>query len=119
MTNADNPNAPPSDHPVTVITHGTRYTLHVAHGGNLRQALLAAGLSPYTRITQRANCGGRGLCATCGVWLACPTPPPRHWHDVLATAFGYPRLSCQVAVTTPLTVYLVDDKLVWGQRRPR
>lgn len=112
-------NLPPVVHPVTVLTHGTQHTLHVAHGSNLRRALLAAGLSPYTRLTRRANCGGRGLCATCGVWLADPAPPPHHWHDVLAAAFGYPRLSCQVAVTAPLTVVLVDDKLIWGQRRPR
>jgi hypothetical protein len=43
-------------------------------------------------------------------------PPPTHWHDRLAARFGYPRLSCQIRVTRPLTVRLLPEKIIWGQR---
>lgn len=85
-------------------------------GTNLRRLLLRHGLSPYTKWTKRLNCGGRGLCATCGVRLA-DGPPPEHWHDRLAARYGYPRLSCQITVDRPLTVYLLPEKQVWGGRR--
>lgn len=83
-------------------------------GANLRQWLLAQGFSPYTRYTQRLNCGGRGLCATCGVWLDQGAPPPQHWHDQLAQRFGYPRLSCQVTIHGPMTIRQVE-KHIWGR----
>nr|WP_304449457.1 2Fe-2S iron-sulfur cluster-binding protein [Halomarina sp. PSRA2] len=104
---------------MTVEHDGGRTRLLAASGTNLRDALLEAGLSPYTSLTRRANCGGRGLCATCGVRLLTPHAP-EHWHDRLAAHFGYPRLSCQVAVERDLRVALVEDKRVWGSReRPR
>jgi ferredoxin len=105
--------AKPSTHIVTVLSGETAHTLHVAHGANLRQALLDAGMSPYARLTKKANCGGRGLCATCGVRIAA-APPPTHWHDRIGNAFGYPRLSCQVQVDGPLTVRLLQEKRIWG-----
>ncbi|TKX83867.1 (2Fe-2S)-binding protein, partial [Halorubrum sp. SS5] len=52
---------------------------------------------------------------TCGVRVR-EGPPADHWHDRLADRFGYPRLSCQIAVDRPMTVSLVD-KRVWGGRR--
>lgn len=100
---------------VTVRGRGPERRLEVAAGTVLRDALLDAGLSPYTALTQRANCGGRGLCATCGVFLD-PAPPARHWHDRLAAAWGYPRLSCQVRVARDLAVE-IPDKAVWGKPR--
>ena len=100
---------------VTVRTgEGTR-EFEVPEGTNLREALLERGFSPYSRYTERANCGGRGLCATCGVRID-EGPPPDHWHDRLADHFGYPRLSCQETVTGDVTVGLVPDKLIWGPR---
>lgn len=101
---------------ITVRTRGQTHNLTVQPGANLRRALLQAGLSPYGSLTRRANCGGRGLCATCGVWLQ-PAPAPVHWHDQLAARFGYPRLSCQIAVEHDMIVDLLDDKRVWGDRR--
>ncbi len=101
---------------VIVRSQGQTHELSVQPGTNLRRALLAAGLSPYASLTSRANCGGRGLCATCGVFLS-PAPEPVHWHDQLAERFGYPRLSCQIAVEDPMTVELLDDKRIWGERR--
>ncbi len=103
-------------HLLTVWQGDTRHVLRVPHGANLRRILLDAGLSPYTALTQRANCGGRGLCATCGVRIAAGAPEPRHWHDALAARWGYPRLSCQVMITHDLTVRLVADKWLWGGR---
>ena len=79
----------------------------------LRDVLLDAGLSPHSRWAV-ANCGGRGLCATCGVRLADP-PDPDHWHDDLADRFGYPRLSCQIPVRDGMRVR-IPDKRVWGAR---
>ena len=101
--------------PLTVIDEdGNRTELSVESGRNLRRVLLEADLSPYAAATKRLNCGGRGLCATCGVRIR-ENPPPTHWHDRLAKRFGYPRLSCQVTVDAPMVVELVD-KRVWGSR---
>ena len=100
---------------VTVVDRdGARHELSVERGRTLRDVLVDAGHTPYTAVTGRLNCGGRGLCATCGVRVR-TGPPPTHWHDRLADRFGYPRLSCQVTVDAPMTVELVE-KRVWGGR---
>jgi len=113
-----------SDRVPVRVRHGDgEVTLHVERGARLRDALLAADrdagadldLSPYATATQRINCGGRGLCATCGVRVL-SGPSPSHWHDSLAERFGYPRLSCQVVVSEPMTVELLTEKRVWGGR---
>ena len=109
----------PHTHTITVWQNGRAHTLQAAAGANLRQTLLDANLSPYTAYTQRLNCGGRGICATCGVWLAKDNaPPPTHWHDKAAARFGYPRLSCQITITADLTIYFVD-KQIWGTNKTR
>jgi ferredoxin len=105
-------------HTITVLTGGTVHTFTVGDGANLRRALLDHGFSPYAPLTRRLNCGGRGLCATCGVWIEDNEPPPAHWHDKLATAYAYPRLSCQITVHADMTVRLLDDKRIWGDRDP-
>lgn len=101
---------------VTVIQGEQETVLRVPAGTNLRRALLEYGISPYTAVTRRLNCGGRGLCATCGVWIETNEPAPTHWHDKLAERFGYPRLSCQVTIVADMTVRILDDKLIWGAR---
>ncbi|ELZ45527.1 ferredoxin [Halorubrum coriense DSM 10284] len=102
--------------PLVVVDGDERVELAVERGRNLRRVMLDAGLSPYAAATRRLNCGGRGLCATCGVRVR-EGPAADHWHDRLADRFGYPRLSCQISVDRPMTVALVD-KRVWGRRRP-
>ncbi len=92
------------------------HILTVPAGANLRRALLDAGLSPYAALTRRANCGGRGLCATCGVRFEAGEPPPVHWHDKLAANFGYPRLSCQITVDRDMTIRILTEKIIWGAR---
>jgi len=101
---------------ITVLSGDEFHKIDVEKGANLRLALLKAGYSPYTAITRSFNCGGRGLCATCGVWIVEAEPAPQHWHDQLASAFGYPRLSCQVSVDADMTIRLVEDKIIWGGR---
>lgn len=103
-----------ADHTVTVSHSEGKARLSVPDGTVLRDALLAAGLTPHSRAGRRLNCGGRGLCATCGVRVE-EAPAPDHWHDALAARFGYPRLSCQVRVTGDMEV-TVPEKLVWGGR---
>ena len=115
---------PAADRVPVRVRHGDgEVTLRVRRGTVLRDALLAADrstepvpdLSPYASATERLNCGGRGLCATCGVRVV-EGPAATHWHDRLAERFGYPRLSCQVTVDGPMTVALVTNKRVWGGR---
>jgi ferredoxin len=102
---------------LTVIVDGATHALEVPLGSNLRRALLAAGFSPYARLTRRLNCGGRGLCATCGVLILDGEPAPAHWHDRIGDRFGYPRLSCQIQVDADMTVRIMTEKIVWGKRR--
>ena len=98
--------------------HGVEHRYVVPKGTNLRRALLEKGLSPYTSITEKLNCGGNGICATCGVWIEENAPEPEHWHDRMAERFGYPRLSCQITVEKPITIRLVK-KQIWGGRRKK
>lgn len=105
-------------HKVIVRDGDKTHELLVEDGSNLRHVLLEADLSPYAVVTQRLNCGGRGLCATCGVWIDRGIPDPQHWHDRLAAEFGYPRLSCQITVESDMEVVLLSDKWVWGKRDP-
>lgn len=102
---------------MTVITESGETTVQVERGETLRDALQDRGFSVYGTVSQYANCGGRGLCSTCTVEVD-PAPEPTHWHDAAAVRFGYPRLSCCIEVTEPLTVRLLD-KHVWGQVFPR
>lgn len=95
------------------------HELEVEDGANLRDVLLRNALSPYTTLTESLNCGGRGLCATCGVRFEGDAPTPTHWHDRAAERFRYPRLSCQITVDRDLTVRLLPDKRIWGKRAPR
>ena len=99
---------------VRVLEDGEESTLVAPVGANLRDLLRERGHSPYTRLTERANCGGNGLCGTCGVrvWEG---PDPDHWHDGLAKRWGYPRLSCQITVEGDTTVE-IPEKVVWGRR---
>jgi ferredoxin len=97
---------------------GIDHQLSVETGANLRQVLLEKGLSPYVPLTEKWNCGGRGLCATCGVWIEEGSPDPDHWHDRAAHQFGYPRLSCQITVNEPMIIQL-PKKWIWGKRKKR
>ena len=101
---------------LTIIRDQRVEEVTVERGANLRRTLLANGFSPYTNITQNLNCGGRGLCATCGVLIKSGEPEPTHWHDKIGKSWGYPRLSCQITIDAPMTVKIMTDKRIWGQR---
>lgn len=103
-------------HTLRVLKDEQETVLTVPDGANLRQTLLSAGLTPYTAVTRSLNCGGRGICATCGVHFEAGEPAPVHWHDKLAAQYGYPRLSCQIAIHTDMTVTILSDKVIWGAR---
>ena len=107
-----------SRHAVRVHDGDQWHELEVKDGANLRVVLLRHDLSPYTTLTRSLNCGGQGLCATCGVRFEGDAPPPTHWHDRAAERFRYPRLSCQITVDRDLTVRLLPDKRIWGKRSP-
>jgi len=100
-----------------VVVHHDGETTRLAAepGAVLRDVLHDAGLSPHSVLGERVNCGGRGICATCGVRVRSDAPAPDHWHDDLAARFGYPRLSCQLRVEDGLEVR-IPEKLVWGGR---
>ncbi|WP_420028374.1 2Fe-2S iron-sulfur cluster-binding protein [Haloglomus litoreum] len=112
------PSDGPNRIPVTVRTGDYETTLRVERGTILRDALLEAGFEVYGSVSRAANCGGRGLCGTCGVrFEGDAVPEPTHWHDRAAARFGYPRLSCRIPVDEPLTVR-VPEKVMWGQLLP-
>ena len=101
---------------LTVYNGNSETTMTVPKGANLRQTLLDANLTPYAWATRQLNCGGRGICATCGVWID-DAPAPEHWHDKLARRFRYPRLSCQITIDQDMVVHLIPEKWVWGRRK--
>jgi ferredoxin len=101
---------------VTVLIDEDRRQIDVPAGANLRRVLMNAGISPYAPFTRNTNCGGRGLCATCGVRILENPPAPSHWHDRIGIRFGYPRLSCQITVQGDMTVRILTDKIIWGRR---
>lgn len=102
---------------VSVAATGETHVLDVSRGAVLRDVLLEHGISPHGRYARRLNCGGRGLCATCGVRFVSDELQPEHWHDRLADRFGYPRLSCQLELTEDCIV-VIPEKRVWGAREP-
>ena len=104
-------------HSVTVLfTSGARETLKAKNGSVLREVLRESGINPHGKIAKNLNCGGNGICATCGVKLLSDTNPPRHWHDKFAHAYGYLRLSCQLIVESDMQILLDDSKMLWGKK---
>ncbi len=105
-----------SQHTVHVWHDDQETVITVPHGEILRRALLQANITPYGSVSKQVNCGGRGVCATCGVRFMKGEPAPVNWHDKLAARYGYPRLSCQITVTQDITIRIITDKIMWGQR---
>lgn len=106
--------------PILTIVHAQgQDSYEVPAGANLRETMLREGHSPYAPIARKLNCGGRGLCATCGVEILEGEPVPQHWHDKAAKRFRYPRLSCQIALEQDMTVRVMEEKKIWGKRFPK
>ena len=101
---------------LTVWKNQKRYEINANLGQNLRKTLIDNGLSPYSIINEKINCRGNGLCATCGVFFINTDQNPTHWHDRIAKAFSYPRLSCQIEIKEDLEIE-IPKKMIWGKRR--
>ncbi|NRB62432.1 MAG: 2Fe-2S iron-sulfur cluster binding domain-containing protein [Saprospiraceae bacterium] len=97
------------------LIDGSKQKITGKAGQTLRQVLLENDITPYTKMTTQLNCGGRGVCATCGVWIISGQAKSTHWHDRLADKYSYPRLSCQINLEEDLTVRL-PHKWIWGSR---
>jgi len=106
--------------PVTVRDGDEETTVDTPAGAVLRDVLRSNGFDVYGSVSRVTNCGGRGLCGTCGVRIEDgdgTSVPAAGLHDAAAKRWGYPRLSCRIRVTEPVTVELVE-KVLWGQLLP-
>ena len=103
---------------LTVWKNRMRYEFLLPAGKNLRKVLIEKGVSPYSTFNNKFNCRGNGLCATCGVFVMDSDPTPIHWHDCIARAFGYPRLSCQIEIREDMEIE-IPPKWIWGKRRKK
>ncbi len=88
-------------------------------GDELREALLAAGLSPHNATSNYANCGGRAICGTCAVGVSGPVSEMGEderkrlskWpHDLDSDL----RLACQTRVEGDIDVRKHGG--FWGQK---
>ncbi|MEL0342373.1 MAG: 2Fe-2S iron-sulfur cluster-binding protein [Deltaproteobacteria bacterium] len=95
-----------------------KYEFLLPIGKNLRKVLIEKGVSPYSAFNNKINCRGSGLCATCGVFVMDSDPTPTHWHDRIARAFGYPRLSCQIEIREDMEIE-IPPKWIWGKRKKK
>ena len=100
---------------LTVHQNQKIHQINILAGSNLRSVLVENKLSLYTALTEKLNCGGNGICATCGIIPIKNVPQPVHWHDRLAHQFNYPRLSCQILIHEDMTVQLDTEKKIWGK----
>lgn len=103
---------------ITYLDKNTRSVLSAKDGQILLEVLKKNQVNVYGSLSKQLNCGGKGLCATCGVYLLSEDTKAHHWHDRLAKAFGYPRLSCQIKVKSDLTIQKPEGKIIWGQLLP-
>ena len=103
---------------LTVWKNRMKYEFLLPAGKNLRKILIEKGVSPYSAFNNKINCRGNGLCATCGVFVMDSDPTPTHWHDRIARAFGYPRLSCQIEIREDMEIE-IPPKWIWGKRRKK
>ena len=94
-------------------------TIKAAKGEVLLKVLQSHQINVYGSISNKLNCGGRGICATCGVYIVSESVNPIHWHDQLADKFGYPRLSCQIRLENDMTIRKPERKVIWGQFLPK
>ncbi|MEL7145011.1 MAG: 2Fe-2S iron-sulfur cluster-binding protein [Bacteroidota bacterium] len=104
---------------VKIIFENEVQVIAARKGDNLREVLMTNGVNLYGALSQHINCGGRGICATCGVYLLSSDVPPTHWHDKLAKKFGYPRLTCQITLTENIQIAIPKNKIIWGQLLPK
>lgn len=93
-----------------------------AQGARLRDALLAAGLTPHNGNAAWFNCKGFGTCGTCAVEVHGETSPQtarERWRLSFPPhePQGGLRLACQARVLGDVTVKKHEG--FWGQRLQR
>ena len=103
---------------VTLVKENGVQHISCNKGENLRDVLLENKISFYGTLSKHLNCNGRGLCATCGVYILDQEVTPTRWHDKLADRFGYPRLTCQITIEENITIRIPRNKIIWGQLLP-
>ncbi|MEL6558769.1 MAG: 2Fe-2S iron-sulfur cluster-binding protein [Bacteroidota bacterium] len=104
---------------IKYIEDAKERVLKANKGDNLLQVLKSNHIDVYGSVSSKLNCGGNGLCATCGVYVISGDAKISHWHDQLAEKFGYPRLTCQIALEEDLIIKKPDRKIIWGQLLPK
>lgn len=98
-------------------------TVEADVGGNLRQTLLDAGLSPHNGTAQYVNCLGNAFCGTCAVEIVEgevdePTRKERRRLDLPPHSLDSGlRLSCQLTIENDLVVQKHPG--YWGQKVER
>ena len=104
---------------IKYLVNGDEKILKANKGDNLLQVLKSNQIDVYGSLSAKLNCGGNGLCATCGVYVISGNADISHWHDQLAEKFGYPRLTCQIVLEEDLIIKKPDSKVMWGQLWPK
>jgi ferredoxin len=86
-------------------------------GTRLRDAALGAGIYVNRELLRGVNCGGRGLCGTCGVWVSEPTSGAAGAPTIRERVHGLGRgrrLACQTEVLGDVEVTTMpggDDRV--------
>ena len=94
--------------------------IDVQAGRSIREIALEVGIYPNREFFRGFNCGGRGLCGTCKVWVHAPdkaTSPPNLRERFHGMGDGR-RLACQTRVLGDLEVATFpggDDRLTAGR----
>lgn len=104
---------------IRVLDGDNEKLIQAEKGETLLSALKKNEVNIYGALSSKINCGGRGICATCGVYILSDDIQPIHWHDQLASTFGYPRLSCQIKIVDDMTIRKPTGKVMWGQLFPK
>jgi len=109
------------------VTHTVRFKNHsiqVEDGERLRNALLAADLSPHNGNAQLLNCKGFATCGTCAVEISGPVEPAEPSGRERFRLGVYPhnkdgglRLACQCRVKGDLDV--TKHEGFWGEKVAR
>jgi ferredoxin len=91
-------------HTIAVYDGTQWFELNAEHGRTLREVLRDHDLSPHNWLTQYLNCDGQGHCAACSVDIEDGEPAPDQWLDAFLDSQDAGRLSCQMDVTSDMTI---------------
>lgn len=101
-----------------VVEH---HVVEALAGLPLREIALAGGVYPNRELLRGVNCGGRGICGTCRVWVAETSPgsvSPPTLREKIHGVHGSRRLACQTRVHGDIEVTTMpggDDRTEAGR----